>query len=66
LIGGVAELTSVPTALWQIPVITALGGVVAVAALRRPVRPPRYSSDDPSNTDVSLAESLSNRASSAS
>jgi MFS family permease len=67
LIGGVAELTSVPTALWQIPVITALGGVVAVAALRRPVRPARYSSsDEPSNNDVSLAESPANRASSAS
>jgi hypothetical protein len=41
LIGGVAELTSVPTALWQIPLITALGGVFAVSALRRPVRPQR-------------------------
>ena len=41
LIGGLAQLTSVPTALWQIPVITAFGGVFAIAALRRPVRPQR-------------------------
>ena len=66
LIGGVAELTSVPTALWQIPVITALGGVVAVAALRRPVRPTRYGSDPPSNNDRSTAASPSSRASRAS
>lgn len=37
LIGLVAQATSVPAALWLVPVITALGGFVAVAALRRPV-----------------------------
>lgn len=66
LIGGVAELTSVPTALWQIPVITAFGGFVAVAALRRPVRPTRYGSDTPSNNDRSTVASPSSRASRAS
>ena len=37
LIGLVAQATSVPAALWMVPVITAIGGGVAVVALRRPV-----------------------------
>jgi MFS family permease len=42
LIGLVAQATSVPTALWMVPVITAIGGFVGVAALRRPVPQSAY------------------------
>ena len=36
LIGFVAQATSVPAALWLVPVIAALGGGVGVVAMRRP------------------------------
>ncbi len=36
MIGLVAQATSVPTALWLVPFVTAAGGVVATLAIRRP------------------------------